>query len=54
MARKVKSKSGKKTKPKPESPTGQKAQEHTKEENDNAMDFGGIPHRDLKKNLGCG
>ena len=24
------------------------------EENDNAHDFGGIPNRNLKKNLGCG
>ena len=24
------------------------------EENENAHDFGGIPNRDLKKNLGCG
>ena len=23
-------------------------------ENDNPNDFGGIPNRDLKKNLGCG
>jgi len=25
-----------------------------REENDGATDFGGIPNRDLKKNLGCG
>lgn len=24
------------------------------EDNDNTPDFGGIPNRDLKKNLGCG
>ena len=28
--------------------------EHAQQEDEKPHDFGGLPHRDLKKNLGCG
>ena len=31
-----------------------KAQETADDEKTDAMDFGGLPNRNLKKNLGCG
>ncbi|MBX2961323.1 MAG: hypothetical protein KF687_02355 [Cyclobacteriaceae bacterium] len=31
-----------------------KKQAAQESENDNPFDFGGLPQRDLKKNLGCG
>jgi len=54
MARKKKSKSEKKAIKKNITQTDQKAREHSKDEETNPMDFGGMPDRDLKKNLGCG
>jgi hypothetical protein len=56
VALKMKSKKPKK----PRRPPGEKAEQAIKppppqEEQDDRMDFGGIPNRDLKKNLGgCG
>ena len=55
MARKAKLKTNKEAKARTNSPPSQKAQPHAKDaEEENPMDFGGIPNRDLKKNLGCG
>jgi hypothetical protein len=48
MSKKKKDKKKETEKPKPpEKP-------EVKEENENPFDFGGMPQRDLKKNLGCG
>ena len=48
----------KKTKDKPESKNKsvqiRKAEETADDEKTDAMDFGGLPNRNLKKNLGCG
>lgn len=35
-------------------PEGQSSETQTTGDGDKMMDFGGLPHRDLKKNLGCG
>ena len=40
--------------PKEKPVQSQKMDETPEDENAKAMDFGGLPNRNLKKNLGCG
>ncbi|MBX2944424.1 MAG: hypothetical protein KF725_01220 [Cyclobacteriaceae bacterium] len=40
--------------PKKKPKARKKKAEKPEEETDNPFDFGGLPQRDLKKNLGCG
>ena len=44
----------KKKKPKPDKEKEKKIPAKTDENKDDRFNFGGLPHRDLKKNLGCG
>jgi hypothetical protein len=53
MTRKIKEETSKAAKTKKPSKEEKKAPE-SKEQETNPMDFGGIPNRNLKKNLGCG
>lgn len=39
---------------KPKKKIANKPIHELREENDASFDFGGLPQRDLKKNLGCG
>jgi hypothetical protein len=48
------SKKKKDKKKEPEKPKPSEKPPEVKEENENPFDFGGLPPRDLKKNLGCG
>jgi len=54
MARKIKSKSGQEKKLRDAARKDEKKDRPAPDEEPNPMDFGGIPNRDLKKNLGCG
>ncbi len=48
-------KAGKSAKKKKSPPPSDKSLKEEKEENESkGFDFGGLPDRDLKKNLGCG
>ena len=40
--------------PKDKTAQSQKVDETQEDEKTKAMDFGGLPNRNLKKNLGCG
>jgi hypothetical protein len=50
MAKPLKKKPVKKPAPKP----SKSSQSGSTEEKENPFDFGGLPSRDFKKNLGCG
>ena len=44
----------KKSSPKKDKPKEKEVKPKPKDENEKPFDFGGLPQRDLKKNLGCG
>ena len=54
MSKTKKTENNKKPKPRPKSAQVGAPEEPPETENREDMDFGGIPKRDLKKNLGCG